>query len=64
MACLLHASGLGKCYRIYGAPADRLKQALWRGMKNYYTDFWALQDVSFSLAQGEALGIIGRNGSG
>lgn len=64
MACLLHASGLGKCYRIYGSPADRLKQAIWRDKKKYYKDFWALQDVSFSVAQGEALGIIGRNGSG
>lgn len=26
--------------------------------------FWALQDVSFALEQGEVLGIVGRNGSG
>jgi lipopolysaccharide transport system ATP-binding protein len=26
--------------------------------------FWALQDVSFSIKQGEVVGIIGRNGSG
>ncbi len=26
--------------------------------------FWALRDVSFELAHGEALGIIGRNGAG
>jgi len=26
--------------------------------------FWALRDVSFSLYQGESLGIIGRNGAG
>ncbi len=27
-------------------------------------EFWALEDVSFSVSQGEALGIIGRNGAG
>jgi ABC-type polysaccharide/polyol phosphate transport system ATPase subunit len=27
-------------------------------------EFWALQDVSFEVKQGEVLGIIGRNGAG
>lgn len=29
-----------------------------------YKEFWALEDVSFSIGKGEVLGIIGRNGSG
>lgn len=29
-----------------------------------YTEFWALQDVSFHVEKGDVLGIIGRNGAG
>jgi lipopolysaccharide transport system ATP-binding protein len=27
-------------------------------------EFWALQDVSFTISRGERVGIIGRNGAG
>lgn len=54
---------LGKCYRIYDRPQDRLKQSLWRH-RQYFREFWALKDVSFDVKKGETVGIIGRNGSG
>jgi len=55
---------LGKLYQIYDKPQDRLKQSFFHGGKKFYKDFWALQNVSFSLDRGEAIGIIGRNGAG
>jgi lipopolysaccharide transport system ATP-binding protein len=55
---------LGKSYRIYDSPAARLKQALWRGRRQYFREFWALRHITFNVKRGESLGIIGRNGSG
>lgn len=61
---IIQCSNLGKCFQIYNNPKARLKQAFWRGRRQYYREFWALRNVSFTVRRGEALGIIGRNGSG
>lgn len=60
----IRVQNLSKCYQIYERPQDRLKQALWRGRRTYYREFWALRDASFEVRRGETVGIIGRNGSG
>ncbi|XXE56695.1 polysaccharide pyruvyl transferase family protein [Pseudomonas sp. R1-15] len=60
----ISAENLSKCYQIYDAPKDRLLQMLVRGRKRFYREFWALDDVSLTIARGETVGIIGRNGSG
>jgi len=56
--------GVSKRYEIYQKPADRLKQAIFRGRRNFYKEFWALKNVSLQVYKGETFGIVGRNGSG
>ncbi len=61
---VVRAEQVSKVYPIYERPADRLLQMLWRGRRRYHRDFHALDDVSFEVARGRTLGIIGRNGAG
>lgn len=65
----IEVHNLSKCYRIYKHPRDRLLQAVWgrdrRGKsKQYFREFWALQQLSFNVKAGQTLGVVGRNGSG
>src|SRR5450759_1734808 len=58
----VRADKLCKTYRLYESPADRLKELLLRRPR--HRGFQALTDVSFELARGRALGLIGENGAG
>ncbi|MEW5910804.1 MAG: ABC transporter ATP-binding protein, partial [Thermodesulfobacteriota bacterium] len=60
----IRTQGLSKKYLIYGQPRDRLLQIFNFSRRKYYSEFWALQDIDFSILMGETVGVIGRNGSG
>lgn len=60
----IRVSGVSKCYHMYDKPVHRLWQSVFRGRRKMYKEFWALRDVSFSVAKGSTFGVIGKNGSG
>lgn len=68
----INISGLSKRFEIYEKPGDRLKQFLMprlqrhfgRPQKQYFKEFWAVNDLSLQIVKGETFGIVGRNGSG
>ncbi|MCU0119166.1 ABC transporter ATP-binding protein [Pseudomonas sp. B2M1-30] len=53
-----------KVYRLYKKPVDRLIEALSFSGKRRHHDFHALSNVSFSVAKGQTVGILGANGAG
>jgi lipopolysaccharide transport system ATP-binding protein len=68
----ISVTSLSKCYEIYANPSDRLKQfimprvrrILGKSQRQYFQEFWALNDVTFEVKKGETVGIVGSNGSG
>ncbi|MGA1070215.1 MAG: ATP-binding cassette domain-containing protein [Ilumatobacteraceae bacterium] len=59
----ISVSSLSKNFRLYHERNRYIKAALLRGRRAKYEEFWALKDVSFEVAHGATLGIIGSNGS-
>jgi len=60
----ISVSHLWKNFRLYHERNRYIKAAVLRGRRARYEEFWALQDVSFDVAKGATVGIIGSNGSG
>lgn len=60
---VLEVSGLGKAYRHYGGEYRRLLSWLGWPVRGV-TAHWTLRDVGFTVAPGEAVGIVGQNGAG
>ncbi len=74
MATVIDARGVSKRYRLgefqaaYGTLRESLVHAgrrmTGREPRRSRQEIWALEDVSFDVAEGEVLGVIGPNGAG
>lgn len=63
MPNVLEVKEIGKAFRDYGSEFKRF--ASWFGVKVTPRDeHWVLRDISFTVDQGEAIGIVGQNGAG
>ena len=72
MNTVIHGEGLGKRYHRGLQVDDGLRHSLEAFLRSPIASlrrkkeetFWALQDVSLQVKEGEVLGLIGRNGAG
>jgi len=58
----LEVRNLTKIYRLYDKPSSRLKEIILR--RPFHREFTALNNITFTVKNGETLGIIGENGAG
>jgi ABC-2 type transport system ATP-binding protein len=56
--------GVSKRFRLNTDSVKSLKERAMRFGRVSYSDFWALQDIEFDVAEGETIGLLGHNGSG
>ncbi|MDP3466612.1 MAG: ABC transporter ATP-binding protein [Sulfuricurvum sp.] len=60
---VLEVTNIGKAYRNYGSELWRILS--WFGLRfKPVHETWTLQNISFSIAPGEAIGVVGQNGAG
>ena len=64
---LIELINVSKYFRLEKERNRSMQDAfirLWRRKPNPVDEFWPLRDISFSVAAGDSIGILGQNGSG
>lgn len=60
----LEVSHLTKNFRLHSEKTNSLKELIAARGRNRFAEFTAVNDVSFTVREGEVFGVIGQNGSG
>ncbi len=60
----IKVDNVSKLYKLYDKPSDRIKESLGLSRKKLHKEHYALNNISFDVAKGECVGIIGTNGAG
>ncbi len=59
---MLQIKNISKAYKRYHRKYGRLAE--WLGLGTYHEKRWVLQNISFDVERGQAVGIVGVNGAG
>ncbi|MEK5282083.1 MULTISPECIES: ABC transporter ATP-binding protein [Paenibacillus] len=63
---IVDINNVSMCFNMTTEKISTLKEYLIKKLKRQisYTEFWALNDVSFKIRKGEIFGVLGLNGAG
>ena len=63
---VLEVENVSMQFNLSKEKVDNLKEYIIKSLKGQisYNEFWALSDVSFTLNQGDRLGLLGMTGAG
>lgn len=64
MTSAIEVQNVSKRFRLYREKYTSIKERVLHAGKVPFEEFWALKDVELEIAQGETIGILGRNGCG
>ena len=64
MTSVVDVANVEKTFKLYKQRHKSLKDRVLHPGKGNATELTVLQDVSFSVGEGETIGVLGRNGSG
>ena len=64
MSVAIRAENLGKAFKRYAKPRDRVAEWATLGRFKNHESTWALRGVSFEIGAGEAVAVAGRNAAG